>query len=223
MPEADKGKRIKPVIEEVKPEDQSTASNTIAATENPQPETQIPVPKESSKEEKPVTQTPPEPPTKKRSRMKITILVILITTVLVALLAGGVYVYMNGISRLPEETPESTPTVVPTPTPEASPEASPGAEVDLTSYKLSILNGSGKIGEAGRVEKLLENAGFEVTNTANAKTFDYLETLVEVKEDVPQSVVDLIKETLSGSYKIEIGDTLEVDSTYDIVVTVGSE
>ncbi|KKS80964.1 MAG: Cell envelope-related function transcriptional attenuator common domain protein [Candidatus Woesebacteria bacterium GW2011_GWC1_43_10b] len=195
--------RLKPVVEEMSGDFPEEALKTVDS-----------VPPEMGE--------PTGEPPKKRGSFKIIIITALVTATIVALLAGGIYVYLTGtnsISKIPEEpTPTPTPIalepeVIPTPLPE---------EVDLSEFDVNILNGSGKIGEAGKVRGLIEKAGFNVVNTGNAKTFDFKETIIQAGEDVPQAVVDAAQKALEEDYAIKIGETLPSSSNYDLVITVGS-
>lgn len=158
-----------------------------------------------------------------KSDVKLFVLVAVITALVVAALAGGIYVYLNGINKLstPTPTPSETPIIMETPEPTAT--ASPAAEVKLSTYKVQILNGSGKIGEANKAKALLEKEGFVVGSTANAASFDFTDTIIKAKATVAESVVNTAKDALSKTYSVKIGDTLPASSAYDIVVTVGSE
>ncbi len=204
--------RPKRVVEEVKDE--------------PEPEIQKsePEPEEVVAKEPELIEEPPEEKPQKGYSTKAVVLVAVITALLVGALAGGIYVYMNGISQLEtsEEETESLPTPTATAAPEATPTASPEGEVDLSEFKVSVLNGSGKIGEATKVKNLLTKAGFTVGSTGNAKTFDFTDTVIETKEDVPQSAIDTIKEALAD-YSLEVGEALTASNSFDIVVTVGSK
>jgi pyridoxal biosynthesis lyase PdxS len=123
----------------------------------------------------------------------------------------------------PVTSPLPSPTaIVGAATPIPSPTTS-AVEVDVSKLQVSILNGSGKIGEAGKVEKLIEGAGFVVKNTGNALTFDFVETLIQVKNSVSEEVISKLKEVLLTSYAVKVGSNLPSTSKYDIVVTVGSK
>lgn len=205
-------KRIKPVIEEVVPE----------SNENPGEE------KESMESKPEDSQTPkPEAETlvkeESKSDIKLFILVAVITALVVAALAGGIYVYLNGISNLskPTPAPSAAPVIETTPTP--TPTASAAAEVKLSTYKVQILNGSGKIGEASKAKALLEKEGFKISNTANAATFDFTDSIIEAKETVGESAITTAEDALSKTYSVKAGDTLPASSTYDIIVTIGSK
>ena len=144
----------------------------------------------------------------------------------VAITGGSLYVYFSGISKVKSNVPEKTPssTLPPTATPFASSDtsASPSATPNLGSYKISVLNGSGKIGVASDVKTILAKAGFTVTSTGNAQSFDYTSTIIQVKPNVDASVVDILKKALSGSYQVKVGDKLDLSNSFDIVITVGS-
>ena len=167
----------------------------------------------------------------KGTSFKVIFITALITAVIVGLVAGGIYVYLNGTGKLPNSnktatsTEETSPTPIATPvaSPSASPSASPIAKEDLKDYKVSILNGSGKIGEAGNAKILVEKAGFKVGSTGNAASFDFTKTMVQVKASISDGVADLVVGTLGDGYKVELGDALKDSSSYDIVITVGSE
>ena len=111
------------------------------------------------------------------------------------------------------QTPEPTPTVTPTPSPKA----------DLNLLKVSVLNGSGKIGEAGKAKTLIEAKGFKVSNVGNAANYTFTDTVIELKETVPDEVFELIEASLAGTYSVKKGSALKANSQYDIVVTVGSK
>jgi hypothetical protein len=99
-------------------------------------------------------------------------------------------------------------------------EATPAAA--FSDYTVHILNGSGISGEAGVVQKLLTTAGFESFETGNADSYDYEETEVSMKEEIPAEVFESISEVLE-SYTVVEGDLLDEDALYDIVITVGQK
>jgi hypothetical protein len=208
--------RPKPVVEEVnEPEETKPVELEVsspAATSEPEIESEPKLESDSEKSKE-----------KKSYSAKTVIFVALITAVLVGALAGGIYVYLNGISQLETPQEESLPTPSVTATPSATPTSSPAGEVDLSEFKVSVLNGSGKIGEATKVKNLLVKAGFTVSSTANAASFDFTNTVIQTKADVSDTVVEMVKEALKGNYTVEVGDPLAASSTYDIVVTVGSK
>lgn len=166
---------------------------------------------------------PPQPIDKKSNKLT-GVLIALISLVIIGLLAGGIYVYIKGTS---EESGVVTTLPSPTPLaidePSATPAPTPSEKIDVSSLKVSILNGSGKIGEAGKVKTLIEKEGFKVANTGNAATFNFAETVIQAKEGTAQVVIDQLEDVLSTNYEIKIGDSLKDTSTYDIVITVGSK
>ncbi|HWA52273.1 MAG TPA: LytR C-terminal domain-containing protein [Patescibacteria group bacterium] len=139
-------------------------------------------------------------------------------TLLAFLLAGGIYVYLTGIkggsvSPTPTPTTEAITEPTPTPTPTA----------DLSTFKISVLNGNGGIGVATAAKAVIEKAGFTVTDVGNADNFNFTDTLVQVKSTVPSDVVEKIKNALSANYSVAMGDPLDANSNFDIVITVGSK
>jgi len=225
MPAKEK-KRIRPVIEEV-----SSEQDTQVPQKHEQPVEAVVEPKEEkSPEEKAreiISDSPPvnSPPSGK-TNYKLILLVTVISALVVGFVAGGVYVYFSGLSQIEETAPQPTQApeaASPTPTSQASPSPIPGEEIDVTSYKVSVLNGSGQIGAAGSAGSLLEDQGFEVANIGNANRYDYEATVVQVKETVPEQVIQMVEDALSDTYSVELGDELPSTSGYDIIVTVGTE
>jgi len=228
-PMEEKKSRIRPVvIEEVVPETpQETASEPTttetaipeAADSNPEP---INESENSDSDNDEGDKETDEKPKKHRGSFKLVFIITILTALVVGFVLGGIYVYFTGVKTIDETDSSSTPTPeatsTPTPTPKAEDE-----EVDVTKYEVSILNGSGKIGEAGKAKDLLEAADFVVENTANADSFDFEETKIEAKKGVSEGAVDLVVEALEDAYTVDSDtDTLKSSAEYDIVVTVGS-
>ena len=225
-------RRIKPVV--VESGGEAIVSPDLPAEKNKEKEEEKPATTEteSPAKEQPalesdvkVVEAPKvEAPEEKKSQSLTFILVTVLVALFVVLLSGGVYVYVTGTqSQTLGETPlpTSTPPVAQeSPEASASPTAVPKA--DLAKYTVNILNGSGKIGEAGKVKTLIEKEGFKVGNTGNAASFDFEETVIQAKTDVPEAVVNQLTEAITG-YVTSVGTALKESSTYDIVITVGSK
>ncbi|QQG47673.1 MAG: LytR C-terminal domain-containing protein [Candidatus Woesebacteria bacterium] len=230
-------RRVRPVVEEIEvPQASSPTPSPISETPPPAvPEPVAPT----------VSQTAPEPEpiapqiktdsdqaidfsaeTEKPNFFKL-LLITIGVALIVAAIAGSLYVYFSGISKAKKQSPTETPssTLPPTPagtsSPSITPSPSPIPAEKLSSLKISILNGSGKIGVASNAKSLLEKAGFTVTSTANAQTFDYTDTIIQVKGTIDASIVNLVKQTLSSDYQVKVGDPLN-SGNFDIVITVGS-
>jgi len=148
------------------------------------------------------------------------ILLFLIIAAIVGVIAGGVYYYTTNVQKgtSSSETPDeqtSQDSQQPTPT---EVEELP----DLTQLKVQILNGSGIPGEAGKVEDLLVEAGFEDIATGNAESYDYKDTEVSLKSDIPGGVFDEIDKALSEVYTPALSEeNLDETSEFDIVIIVG--
>lgn len=147
---------------------------------------------------------------------------LLLVFILLGALAGGLFYYKQKVV-VPGEVPEpksEEPTSAPTTTP------TPEVKVDLTTYSVNILNGSGTPGEAGVVKNLLVAVGFatDKLKTANAGSYDFKSTEIQVKADVPTAVTDAVIKSLSDKYTVEVQkENLASTSPYQIVVTVGSK
>ncbi len=159
-----------------------------------------------------------------KSDIKLFVMVAVITALVVAALAGGIYVYLTGTKDngvTPSPTPEVN--IILDNSPEASPESSSSGNIKLSEYKVQVLNGSGKIGEAGKAKTLLEDAGFKVKTTGNAESFDFTDTIIQVKNSVSEDVLGKVENSLSSAYSVKTGDILTADSDFDIIITIGSK
>jgi len=147
-------------------------------------------------------------------------LIILIPGVLLlGALLGGIYFYQKNINMVSQPTP--TPEAIGTPT--ITPSASPSAKLVLTKYPINIQNGSGIPGVAGDAKSLLTKAGFSVSGTGNADNYDYTDTVIKVKSDVPAEFISKLITTLSGIYKVSTKtESLPDTSKDEVVVIVGS-
>ncbi len=150
-------------------------------------------------------------------------LVTFFATLLALALAGGIYVYLTGTKgvNLKNIVNSQTPTPVSTDTP--MPSASPASNIDVSTLKVSVLNGNGGIGVASAAKTVIEKAGFKVSNLGNADSFDFTDTLIQVKPSISADIAAKMKDALSTNYSVKIGDSLDAKSNFDIVVTVGSK
>ncbi|BCX14885.1 MAG: hypothetical protein KatS3mg088_568 [Patescibacteria group bacterium] len=147
----------------------------------------------------------------------ILFLVFLLGLTLGAGLIGGIFYYKSKVEKSQIATSSPTPEtlinkedVKETPKPE---------ETKISDLKVLILNGSGIKGEAGKVEALLKEAGFEKTETGNADSYDYKDTNIFIKPNINDSVYEKIIDILEG-YSLKKAD-LETSSGYDIKIIVG--
>jgi len=137
---------------------------------------------------------------------------------LLGALLGGIVYYQRSIKPVSEATP------LPIATTEAtvSPSASPSGKLDLTKYPINVQNGSGIPGTASSAKDLLTKAGFKVSAAGNADSYDYTDTIIQVKSDVPADFVTKLKTTLSGIYSVGTNKTLPDSSKDKVVVIIGS-
>ncbi len=168
-------------------------------------------------------------------KRKAFIYVILFILIIGAAIFAGNYFLSQKATPIPTPTPTPTPTIeaTPTPTPELS--ATPSGKVTPTpsgkvtpttttkSLEIEVLNGSGVSGQAGKVATLLKNAGYTVTSTGNAETFDYTQTVIQIKKSKNQFASQL-KADLSADYSVDPKiQTLAETADSDAIVIVGTE
>ncbi len=93
--------------------------------------------------------------------------------------------------------------------------------IDKSSLKIKVLNGSGVSGAAQAGKDLLEEKGYSVDSTGNAKTFNYDSTMVYYvggKEKEAQLVAD----SISDKYESSIEEN-SVAEGYDVLVVIGKK
>lgn len=219
-PEAEvKVEEVKPTIldEAAKVSSQELLSNDNVQIVNNTEEVDKP---ESTPASPPTPVTPPSQSDTSVEKQKSPVAWILIPGIfLLGAILGGVVFYQKGINTI---NVTESPTPVATATPTATPTASPSAKVDVSKFDVAIYNGSGIAGEASKVKTLLEDAGFSVTSTGNASTYDYTKTIIKAKNTVDEAVLKTLKDALSKSYVVGDNQTLSTSSTTDIQVVVGS-
>ncbi len=234
MPTKNQEKRIRPVIEEVVEEKYEAP---VAHLEPAEHKDQV---HHHKVEEENVVVPPPmepvaeevasDPPSKKESKMnlKVIFVVTILTALVVGFVAGGVYVYFSGVTKpgTAAPTPKSTTTPEPAQTATPKPSATPAApsKDEISKVSVSVLNGSGKIGEASKVKDLLTAGDIDSVTTGNASRYDYKATVIQFKKEVTPALRSYIEKLVAKSYTVEIDEKdLATSSKTDVVVTVGQE
>lgn len=158
------------------------------------------------------------PPEQKKGGFPKALIVVLL---LVVLGGGAGFAYFKTSGQFLGTSTESSPSPI---AEEAAPIPQPPdetEEVNLAEFSVQVLNGTGTPGEAGKAQKLLEEAGFEEVDTGNAKSQTNKVTKVSAIADVPEGVIKAVKDALEGKFTVEMGEKLADSSEYDIVVTTG--
>lgn len=151
------------------------------------------------------------------------IVILALTLIIGGIIAGGVMVYRGSQGKTPvsiKKNPSPTPTQIPKPT--EAPTPTPVKKVDLSKYKIQVLNGSGVVGAAGEIKTLLEKEGAKSVATDNADSYDNKNTEIRFKKEVKEEVFIKLKEILSN-YTVVKKDTLSTSSDYDIVIIIGTK
>jgi len=95
----------------------------------------------------------------------------------------------------------------------------PIENIDIYSYSVKVVNGSGKAGEAAKVKEILTQAGFGKIEVGNADTFSYERSEVRVREGLQGDVFTPIKASL-GDYVVVLGEPLAKDAVEDVLIIV---
>ncbi|MFH1186617.1 MAG: LytR C-terminal domain-containing protein [Candidatus Levyibacteriota bacterium] len=126
----------------------------------------------------------------------------------------------------PEESlaPETSPTDEPTKEPTLKPTSNPvdkESGIDRSELSISVENGSGVAGVAGKATSLLKGLGYKITSTGNADKFDYENLTIKVKSG-SSKYLELLKKDLGEEYTI--GATfsdLSASSSADALIIIG--
>jgi hypothetical protein len=224
MPNKENSSNHRLVVEEVEVPTESPNENASQEVESPKPDILDEGVKVSSQEvnKSNVIQTKSENfvDITKPVKQKSPVFWILIPGVFIlGAILGGIIFYQKQVnSTNTVDTPKPVASTIVSPTPTSSPSAS----IDISKFDIAIFNGSGIAGEAGKVKTLLETAGFTVTSTGNAATYDYTKTIIKAKSTVDASTLKKVKDALSEAYTVGDNQTLSSTSTTDIQVVVGS-
>ncbi|MDO8451638.1 MAG: LytR C-terminal domain-containing protein [bacterium] len=147
-----------------------------------------------------------------------------IWAMIVILVAGGIGLGLVLISRGTLVLPSMFASPSPTPTPEPSPTPTPTpSSVNREDITLHVLNGGGVPGAATKMKNFLEEKGYSVEDTGNAKEYTYTETMIVVKPG-KEAYITLLEEDLKLEYILGKSEaTLPEDASYDVEVIVGKE
>lgn len=138
---------------------------------------------------------------------------------IIGALIGGIFIYRAGVksARIVQEEPSPTPLPSPTETAEPSPEP----ELKREDLKLQVLNGRGVAGTASDAKEFLEGLGYKDVAVGNADSFDFEKTEVSIKED-KKDYLEMLTDDLSKEYVVsEDTETLDAESDFDAVITIG--
>ncbi|MBI5817119.1 MAG: LytR C-terminal domain-containing protein [Candidatus Yonathbacteria bacterium] len=126
---------------------------------------------------------------------------------------------------IPTGAPQKTSQEIPSQT-AAGGETSTGsteasAPLNKALLKIAVYNGTNTAGLAGSLKKLLETAGFVVTETGNKKKESEL-TIIKIKES-KKSALSELQNALKGHYAIGDSLTLDEDDAFDVVIVIGGK
>jgi hypothetical protein len=228
MPSKEETKeRKRMVVEEVKAEETPKTEEIEKVEEKETPEPVKPeileeaakdvVSIETRKEVRPLDSRE-EIPIEPKKSPSIVLWIIIPGIFLLGAILGGIVFYQKGVNSGVTET--SAPVTEPASTPVVS--ASPSATIDLTKYTVTIFNGSGIAGEAGRAKTLLTDEGFKVGTTANAATYDYTKTIIKAKSTVEEAFVTALSKALGKNYSVDTTQTLSSTASDSVQVVIGS-
>lgn len=120
------------------------------------------------------------------------------------------------------KTPTPTVTIIPTPQPEADRPLGETPTPELSKYKVRVLNGNGISGGAGRVKDILAAKGFENISTGEAVSYDFAQTEVSIKQEIPDGLYNIIQNLLQTQYDVVKIGYLTDNNRNDIIIIAGT-
>jgi LytR cell envelope-related transcriptional attenuator len=158
-------------------------------------------------------------------------LVVVFLVVFLLVIAGLGALYLLGSTTKKAAKPATTmplPTeVMSTPTPEATSSAklsvtptatSSASAIDPATLKVSVLNGSGTPGAAGKIATALKTAGFTNVTTGNAKEYTYKGLTVTVKK---KAYLSQVQKAVAADSSMKVTTSVDTSLLSDIEVIVG--
>lgn len=138
----------------------------------------------------------------------------------IALIAAGVTLFALGIVKRPTTQPAKEVSMKNPPTQTPTPTVEPVAKADLS---IQVLNGTGTVGQAGKVESALADIEYENVETGNAEDTNMTETTIVYSSRVSQEQLDEIETTLKELFETVTTEKAATDPEFDIVITTGGE
>jgi len=93
--------------------------------------------------------------------------------------------------------------------------------LDRSKLSITVQNGSGIEGVAGKASKILQDLGYNVASTGNADNYNYEGVTIKVKKE-NEKFLDLLKKDLSRDYVIKTGSSdLPSTSPTDALIIIG--
>ncbi len=149
---------------------------------------------------------------------KKAVIITIVVVLLLLLVGGGFYISKRG-GNTPTPTPEG---MIPVST-EAPTETPAEQNVDVSKFKIKVLNGTAVSGLAAKMQTALEKAGFTVSGTGNADTKDFQTVQIQAKQTVPTSVISKLKDEIGKTYTVGPDKALDSSDENDIVVILGTK
>jgi|GEM_PF-2087196 len=135
---------------------------------------------------------------------------------------SGIFTRMLQPEVIPEEILVSEPMPVPeaTTTPETTHEEALIVEAKKSDYPVRVFNGTRVAGEAGRLQTILQGAGFTVLSVGNNEDQNQTLTTIFVGSNAPDVIISEIQSLLEKTYQSVVVSASPV-SVEDIHIVIG--
>jgi LytR cell envelope-related transcriptional attenuator len=183
-----------------------------------------------SMEEAPLEAIPSLAPQKRQINKRFIYLVLVVIVLLLSFFAYKIFGTKNKetlsqtaevITSVPTETPIPTPTLIPpSPTPTVNP-IDKATGLDRSKLSVTVENGSGESGVAGKAKDFLIGSGYDVSSTGNADNFNYSGVTIQTKA-FDSDYLSLLQKDLGFSYSIASASSdLSDGFSTDALVIIG--
>lgn len=192
---------------------------SVLPTTQPKPAEQAPKETESNADATEETKESPPPspvPAQKSSSANL----IILSAIVIILLGALAFLYTQGIfdsvlKQTPAEVKQEEPAPTATPTPVET-------EEDKEKLTVKILNGTGVVGQAGRVKTRLEALDYSEIEAENSDTEENTETQITFSPKVPKEYQEEIVEDLEKIFETVKNEVKDGEDA-DIVILTGTE
>ena len=136
----------------------------------------------------------------------------------------GYSYYVKSQNQQNAQTEKNIQTITPTKAviKEIKPTSIPTPSINRKDFKIQVLNGSNKVGIAGKTQVILEKLGYQNVDIGNADNSDYQNTVISVKDN-NSKLFDLLIQDLKTTYKIRSqAGKLDVVSDFDAEIIIGN-
>jgi len=131
--------------------------------------------------------------------------------------------FTNISEQIPTQQTEQLSQEASNPSHEATQTSGLKSKLNKSEIKIQVLNGTGSQGQAGKVQTILENLGYDNIETTNAQSSNNQVALLNYTDSVSDEMLSEIKSALSEIFEVINSIEDNEQFVYNIVITTGIE